>query len=197
MVTYVRRLVERFRGRAVSSEYAEDVVQAFLTDCVEKEWLGRADNTRGSFRVFVRVLLKRYTMHHLKAVLAKKRQPGGGRKLVSLEALDVSLAGSADPSEDAHAFDRSWVQIAIDSALRRLRDENLRYHEVILDLILTHGEGSHDLPKRLGLVPDQMAVLRHRARSRFSSLFEEDFRTTVRDRAELESEWEALHPFLP
>jgi len=76
MTIYARRLLARAPGGAASAQDAPDVVQAFLTACIEKDWLSRADPQRGRFRAYVQVLLRRYVTRWLRRRLARKRQPG-------------------------------------------------------------------------------------------------------------------------
>ena len=165
MERYAASVLARTRGRA-SAEEAAEVVQGFLAACLEKGWLERADPGRGSFRAFVRTLLRRY-------VYARLREGQARARTLSLDAGD--LAEPADDEQpDLDAFDRGFVEIAVERALARLLRERERYHAVVADLIATDGEGSSDLPGRLGVSDAQFPVLRHRARKRFARLFEDE-----------------------
>ena len=194
MEIYVRRLLGRTRGRTPSADEVSDVVQAFLVECIEKDWLSRADPERGRFRAFIQTLLKRFVFHQMRHDMAQKRQP----KDKAVVSLDVGFDPSGtDDAADLEAFDRGWVEVAVQRALDRLREERERYAVVIEDLIRTDGEGSPDLPERVGVRPVQLPVLKHRARERFSKLFEEELASTVNDPQDFEDEWRSLAPFLP
>lgn len=100
-------------------------------------------------------------------------------------------------SELHEAFDRAWIEIAIERAREKLRKGNERYALVIDDLIRTRGEGSADLPELVSLQPLQVRVLRSRARARFKELLVEELVATVADPDELAEEWQLLARHLP
>jgi RNA polymerase sigma factor (sigma-70 family) len=197
MEVYARRLLARAPGGKASAQDAGDVVQDFLTTCIEADWLSRADPEQGRFRAYMQTLLRRYVRGWLRHRLAQKRRPAEGRYLVSLLPEDEDAGPSEVAPQDIAAFDRSWTDVAVEHALARLQEENERYHVVIHDLICTGGEGSPDIADRVGLRPAQFPVLKHRARKRFSDLFEEELRSTVCDDTAFEDEWKALQPYMP
>lgn len=196
MERYAYRLLSRIRGEKASREEAEDVVESFLGTCFEKDWLTRADPTQGRFRAYVQTLLRRYVYGHVRRETAQKRQPKGGKPVLSIH--DDEAVDEQEPEVQAENadFDRSWTQVALDRAIQRLGAENERYQVVILDLVSTHGEGSKDLGDRLGLRRAQVPVLRHRARKRFQSLFEEELALTVGDEEAFREEWRFLLPYI-
>lgn len=194
---YTRRVLARGPGGSAAAQDAGDVVQDFLTTCVEKAWLSRADPEKGRFRAFIQTLLRRYITGLTRQRLAQKRSPGDGRRLLPLQPGDQGRGLVAENPEDLAAFDRSWTEVAIERALSRLRDENARYHTVIRNLIDTGGEGETELAGQLGLRRAQLPVLKHRARRRFSALFEDEFRATVSDPEAFDEEWRVLQPYMP
>jgi DNA-directed RNA polymerase specialized sigma24 family protein len=185
---YAAGVLARVRGRSSADEAAE-VVQDFLATCLEKRWLERADRSRGSFRAFVRVLLRRF-------VYAGLRGGRSAARTLSLDAASVEEPAGEDRSA-VEAFDREFVRVAVDRALETLRQERERYHAVIVDLIATDGQGSADLAARMGVSSAQLPVLRHRARKRFARLFEEEVAATVGDDDAFDDEWRVLAPYLP
>lgn len=195
----MERYATRILGRAgpASAQDAGEVVQEFLTACLEGDWFARAQQQKGQFRVFVRVLLRRFIHSWLRARYAKKRRPDGDRVIVSLssEAGHMELADTHP--QDAAEFDRSWAEVAVERALARLREESPRYHTVIHDLILTHGVGSEDIADRVDSRAVRFAVIKYRAGKRFSAIFEEELRATVRDPEAFKLEWQTLQPYLP
>ncbi len=196
MQRYVLGVLRRTRGHADPSE-AHDVLQAFFTACLERGWLSRADPRRGRFRAYMKVLLRRFVQSHLRREGALKRRPGEGKELQGLPEGDGIVDSSAADAAESEAFDREWVGVAIARTLDRLREEQARYHAVVHDLVLTHGEGSPDMAARVGLQPKQLPVLRHRARARFAALFAEELAATVGNEDEFRAEWAALAPYLP
>ncbi len=188
MEGYVRRLVPALRAND-----AEDVVQSFLTACVEKDWLSRADPHRGRFRDFVRIALKRHALQDLRKASAQRRRPSEGHAVIPLPEDDCLPATAA---ADA-AFDRDWVQTAVSHALARVEAERTTYRVILSDLIATDGRGSPDLAARLSVTPDHLRVLKFRARSLFARLFREELAATVTDSLALTEEWRILAPYLP
>ena len=197
MEAHARRVLSRVRGRDATQEEAHEAVGAFLAACFEKDWLPRADPLRGRFRAYVQTLLRRFIYAQVRDASAKKRSPGPGRRLVPLIEENLPEAASAAVRMEDEAFDRSWVQIAVDHALARLEKEHARYRLVIEDLIATNGESSSDLHERVGLRRAQLPVLKHRARRRFRALFEEELASTVADEDAFEAEWKVLQPYMP
>lgn len=197
MERYVAKALARARRSAAAAHEASDVVQAFLTTCVEKGWLSRADPLRGRFRAYVQVLLRRFTKDLFAREATQKRSPQPGRTTLCVHDLDLPDDSQDYDRSEGEDFSRSWVRIAVDRAMQRLGEEHERYRVVIADLIATDGNGSPDLAQRVGLEPEQLAVLRHRSRKRFGRLFEEELAQTVGSRADFEEEWRAIRPFLP
>ena len=193
MERYVRRVLRRSGSNADPA----DVVQEFLAVCLEKDWLSRADPDRGRFRAYIQVLLKRYTYRVLKRDRAQRRNPPPGQVVQSLLPDEAEAPLSEEEQADLDDFSRSWVEIAVERAMDRLAAENPRYLLVIQDLIDTEGTGSPELAEKVGLRRQQLAVLRHRARKRFSALFATELAATVDDQECLEVEWKAIQPFLP
>lgn len=191
MRRYVSSLLSSLLGRSADASEVEDVVQEYLTACVEKGWLAREGPELRSFRAYVTTQLRRFVLDHLDRRHALKR--GAGRQ-AGAEALARVASGGPDPAE---ALDRGWVEVAVAEALQLLRQGNADYAAVIDDLLRTQGEGSPDLAERLGRPASTLPVLRHRARRRFALLFEEQLRLTVRDEEDFDQLWSALAPHLP
>jgi len=197
MVAYAQRILRRVRGNSAPPDEAEDLVQAFLLDCVEKGWLGQADARRGRFRTWVRTLLKRYTYKDLRHRGAKKRRPDPSRRTFELKEGDVVETVTPEERFEDRTFDEGWVKTAVDRSLQRLGEDHFRYQVVIADLLATDGAGSPDVSSLIQAKPHQMALLRFRARKRFREVFEEELRATVADEATFLEEWKALVPYLP
>ena len=197
MVAYARRVLGRIRGRPASRDEAEDLVQAFLLDSVEKGWLGQADAKRGRFRTWVRTLLKRYACKDLRRQGAKKRRPPSDRRTFALQDHDHAETLTAEEQLEVHAFDEGWVKTAVNRSLQRLGEDHFRYQVILADLLATDGVGSPDIAELIEAQPHQMALLRFRARGRFRDLFEEELRATVEDEAAFLEEWKAVVPYLP
>jgi hypothetical protein len=84
-------------------EFAEDKM-------LKKDWLQRADPERGHFRDFLKISLRNFVLDRLDRAEVK-------RPPVSLDELEVELAGPQAPSEE---FDLTWVRTVLAETLRRM-----------------------------------------------------------------------------
>jgi len=192
MVRYVRSVLGRISRRPTDADEAHDIVQDYFAQCLEKDWLVRDVESIRCFRAYLQVQLKRFVYKHLEHKTAQKRNPGS---MASAETLEGVMGDDLDPS--AAELDEGWVAVAVEQALGELRAGNELYAEVIADLLRTEGEGSADLPERLGQTSKQVTHLRHRARKRFSTLFHEQLRQTVQDDDAFDELCERLESVLP
>jgi RNA polymerase sigma factor (sigma-70 family) len=122
----LNELCRRYRGPLLAEalqlthdpQRAEDLVQGFLERFVAKRVVAAADETRGSFRAFLRTSLRNYAYNVRHTEKAKKN--GGGMIFV-----DVDDAALADPLTSDRRFRRHWARALLDRALARLRDEEI------------------------------------------------------------------------
>jgi hypothetical protein len=88
------------------NEDAKDLTQAFLSEFLSPEGLGRFDASRGSLRTFVRVSVDGFVLHDDRAAGRLKR--GGGFEIASLDddsGMDIAL----DPGLSMEDFfHREW-----------------------------------------------------------------------------------------
>lgn len=192
MVRYVRSVLGRISRRPTDADEAHDIVQDYFAQCLEKDWLVRDVESIRCFRAYLQVQLKRFVYKHLEHKTAQKRNPGS---MASADTLEGVMGDDLDPS--TAELDEGWVAVAVEQALGELRAGNELYAEVIADLLRTEGEGSADLPERLGQTAKQVTHLRHRARKRFSTLFHEQLRQTVQDDEAFDELCERLESVLP
>jgi RNA polymerase sigma factor (sigma-70 family) len=112
---------------AKGNEEAKDLTQAFLLWLLEGEALDRFESERGSFRGYLKVLLRSFVGHQAAALGRLKR--GGGKLTLSLDGeamgIDRFLSESrvSDPEE---AFERAWRVELLDQAIERVKS---RYME--------------------------------------------------------------------
>ena len=192
MVRYVKSVLSRALKRPAHDDEAQDIVQDYFSQCLEKDWLTRDVESIRCFRAYLQMQLKRFVYKHLEHKFAQKRNPGA---MASAEALEGVMGDAADPS--TADLDEGWVAVAVEQALAELRQGNELYAEVIADLLRTQGEGSSDLAERLGQSNQQLTHLRHRARKRFGTLFHEQLRQTVLDDEAFEELCQRLESYLP
>lgn len=107
---------------AKGNEDAKDLTQTFFLWLMEGEVLRKFDSSLGSFRSFLKTLLRRFASHQEEARTRFKR--GGHRKILSLEELrHADVAEPRDPVSEnpEEEFDREWVGIVLEKALDRVR----------------------------------------------------------------------------
>jgi RNA polymerase sigma-70 factor (ECF subfamily) len=105
-----------------SNEDAKDLTQAFFLWLIDGEALKRYAPERGSFRIFLKSLLRHFVLHHEEAVHRLKR--GGGVRLLDLHHADAPLENlvevpSAPDSEEL--FDRAWMKTLLGHAVGRVQ----------------------------------------------------------------------------
>lgn len=192
MCRYVRTLLRGIVGGGAETE-AEDVVQAYLTACVEKGWLARDAAEIRSFRSWLKMQLFRFTCDWIDRMRAAKRQAAGSD--LGPDVLLGMRARVMDPADAA--FDRELVEAAIESALRKLADRSEDQAEVMRDLLRRDGAASSDLADRLDRNASQLAALTRRARVAFAGLLAVELRTLTRDEHSFARLLEDLDPYLP
>ncbi len=196
MVRYVQSLLRRTGGEA-GPEEAEDVVQAFLVACHEKGWLGRADPEYGRFRVFVKVLLARYTRDWIAKRSAKKRDPGAAPL-----AIDALKSVIGDPGADSpdRLIESAWADCLAGAAVARVKQRSDVNALVLEHTMRAHGVETSELAERFGVSKQQMSMMVLRARRMYAEAVWEEVKETVADPNEREEEraalFGALAPFM-
>src|SRR5262245_47297059 len=107
---------------AKSNEDAKDLAQAFFLWLTDRNALERYEPDRGSFRTFLKALLRHFVQHHDEALDRLKR--GGGKVIVSLDPEDASLNEVVpDPKalNPEEAFEREWRNALMSKAVDRVR----------------------------------------------------------------------------
>lgn len=115
LYAYVRRT-----GR--SPHDAQDLTQAFFARVLEKGYLHAADRTKGRFRTFLLVAMKRFLANEWDREQTQKR--GGGQAFVPLDTAFAESRYAAEPttvqSVDCE-YERRWAVTLLDQALALLR----------------------------------------------------------------------------
>lgn len=187
---YRGAILAYFRAR-LPADAAEDATQSFLAASYEHAWWSRADAGLGSFRNFLRVLLRRH-LGHLRSAL-----PPAGDGAVDTDDL-------ADGAPDAdHQFDLRFVLAltarAVDAQraryVQRARGEVFERLLPLLSSPPEHGE-LKTVAAALGVPANTLTVelqrLRQRLREQMRSLVED----LCADEAAFASEWAAVQRLL-
>jgi RNA polymerase sigma factor (sigma-70 family) len=180
LYAFVRRLGH-------SPHDAEDLVQAFFARCLEKNYLSAADRTKGRFRSFLLIALKRFLANEWNKARTRKR--GGVVPPISLDALGAEQRYALEPSERLSAdrlFERRWALTLLEQVLARLRAEQIadgreETFEVLKDALTGSGGGTPyaELARRLGTSEGAVKVAVHRLRRRYRELLEAEIANTV------------------
>ena len=189
LYAYVRRF-----GHPV--EEAEDLVQSFFLQVLEKRSLQHANPERGRFRSFLLVSLKHFMVNEYNRARAAKR--GGGR---INESIDVSAAEGRyglEPRDELTPealFERQWALTVLDRVQAQMRSVSMRsgksqLFEQLKDFVT--GE-AHDIrydeaARSLGMSEGAVRVAVHRLRRRFRDLLRQEIEDTVADPADVDDE---------
>jgi RNA polymerase sigma factor (sigma-70 family) len=189
LYTFARRSGE-------SREAAQDLVQGFLAELLEKDRLRQADRTRGRFRTFLVAAFRHHASHERDRARALKR--GGGRAALALdfaEGEDRYLREPVDDRTPERVFDRRWALTVLDASVARLRDEHeaagrLDLFEALRGTIAADGTDTPwaDVGARLGMSEGAVKVAAHRLRRRYREVLRETVAGTVATPADVDDE---------
>lgn len=199
--TYWYPLYAFVRRLGHSSHDAEDLVQSFFQRCLEKNYLGAAEQAKGRFRSFLLLMLKRFLANEWDKARARKR--GGGQLAVALDGLNAEERYALEPADRLSAdklFDRRWALTLLEKVLARLRDEQASAgHLAAFDQLkecLASGSGRAapyaQLGERLGMSEGAVKTAVHRLRRRYRELLEEEIAQTVSSPEEIDEERRSL-----
>lgn len=101
---------------------AQDFTQEFFARLLEKNWLAHADQSRGRFRTFLLLVLKRFLAVEWHKANAQKR--GAGRALLPLPFDTAETRFATEPADTCtpeQSFERQWALTLLENVLRQLR----------------------------------------------------------------------------
>ncbi len=183
------------RAWAKSNEDAKDLAQAFFLWALEADRLARFDPARGTFRGFLKLLLKGFLADREDAMRALKR--GGGVKILSIPDTAGFEPADRDPHE---AFDRHWKLEVVKRALQRVQkwysanNREIQY-KAFREYAEAEKEGKPtyaEVARRLGLSESDVRNHLHAVRRRLREEIRAELADTVSGPGELEGEWKAL-----
>jgi RNA polymerase sigma factor (sigma-70 family) len=169
-------------------EEAEDLTQGFFAQLVEKESLAAVDRSRGKFRSFLLASLKNFLSDERDKARALKR--GGGRTVVSLDALAAEAQYAKDPADDTtpeRVFERNWALAVLNRVVLRLEEEHARDGKEAVFRALRHtldgesmeGAAYAEIAGQLGMSEGAMRLAAHRIRRRYRKLLRDEILQTV------------------
>ena len=185
------------RRRGLAPADAEDLTQGFLADLLARGAVAQADAARGRFRTFLLTSFENFHSYRREHAQAAKR--GGGRAIVSLEAMQAAEGRFGDEPATTESpekiYDRKWAISLIEMTLAEMRreyavvDKAAWFDELKAAVWGGRGEiGYAEIARRLGSTEGavKMAVLR--LRKHFGERFRAEVAKTVIDPAETDDE---------
>jgi RNA polymerase sigma-70 factor (ECF subfamily) len=188
------------RRQGHSAEDAEDLVQSFLADFLERKALQAADPARGRFRSFLLICFKRYATNEWRRGQTAAR--GGGKSLFSLDAFtpeELYAREVRSPLSPDQLYDRAWACGILDRTAQALREDYARRDqserfELLEPFLpgasreLSYGE----VARRLGLSEVSVRAEVHRLKQRYRRLLRAQIAPTVSDADEIDQELKSL-----
>ncbi|MBI3855919.1 MAG: sigma-70 family RNA polymerase sigma factor [Planctomycetes bacterium] len=186
---------------AKSNEDAKDLTQAFFAWLLEEDALRRYDPSKGGFRPYLKVLLRRFAGHEERDLQRLKR--GGGARVFSLDGAAPDLPelrgdpGAADPEK---VFERVWleelVQLSIGRARERFaaagREDRFRVYEAFALGSGPEPPSYAELAARHGMTVGEVEKALHLVREEIRRELREALARSAGTDQELEDEWKRL-----
>ncbi len=183
------------RRYGASAQDAEDYVQGFFMELVEKRLFERADAGMGKLRTFLLAAFQRHVHDELRR---QSRQKRGGGQVVAFDPGEAEAWYEVEQvaGESAeHLYDRQWALTVLDHALerveRRAKEQGKeREYEVMRPFLTgeTGGGKAEEGARVLGLTGGAFKVAVHRMRARFREALREEVRETQGEGDDVEEE---------
>jgi RNA polymerase sigma-70 factor (ECF subfamily) len=184
------------RRQGTPAEEAQDLVQSFFAELLEKDRLAAADRQRGKFRSFLLASLRHFQANQWRAASARKR--GGGQSTISLDAAAGERRFALEPAHGLTAervFERQWALALLDQTLAAMQAELAAAGKAeLFDCVKEHLGGDRgevpyrQLAEELGMSEGAIKVAVHRFRERWRELLREQIAETVAGPYEVEAE---------
>lgn len=198
--TYWFPLYAYLRRQGCTTHEAEDHIQAFFTQMLDKGYLDRVEANGGKFRSFLLVALKRFVRDQRDRDRATKR--GGGLRKLSINLGSAEERYTMEPATDLspdRIYDKSWALAVLDRTMVNLEAESARTGKLAsfksLKLYLggdpnvaPYSQVAVDLSMTEGAV--KMAVCR--LRRRYRELLRDEIAQTVATQDQIEEEIQDL-----
>ena len=188
------------RRQGHSMHDAQDFTQEFFARLLGKKWIAGADQSRGRFRSFVLLVLKRFLAVEWRRANASKR--AGDRHCLPLP-LDTAetryTREPADTNTPEQAFEKQWALTLLETVLHELRveyeqDGKGRWFEA-LKLCLMGSRESQPyaaLAATLDMSEGAVKVAVHRLRERYRERLKAEIAHTVASPADVNNEMRHL-----
>ncbi|NLE37726.1 MAG: sigma-70 family RNA polymerase sigma factor [Pirellulaceae bacterium] len=169
-----------------SVDDAQDLTQEFFARLLAQPLLERADREKGKFRTFLLAAMKHFLADQWDRARAQKR--GGGRAVVSFDAMDAEARYRLEPADDLtpeRIFERQWALALLEHVLSRLESEMASdgrspLFDALKDTLGGGRSATHAaIAAELGMTEGAVKVAAHRLRRRYRTLLREEIAQTV------------------
>ncbi len=183
---------------------AEDVTQGFLLNMLEKNWLERADRSKGKFRTFLLTCFDRYLYGEYDKASALKR--GGDCEILPLDDGEAeskfALAARSERSPE-EAYDLAWATEVLRRTLERLKEHyaergNADLYDALCPMLVGEAEYGQlaEAAASLGLEPGSVRVASSRMRQKYRELLLAEVTQTVANSDAAKEEYQQISEIL-
>jgi RNA polymerase sigma-70 factor (ECF subfamily) len=188
--TYWYPLYAYARRRGQKRAEAEDLVQGFFAELLDRGSVASADPQRGRFRAFLLTAFQRFAVNEHERGAALKR--GGGARTLSIDFDDGESRFASEPSHDLtpeREFERRFALALLARVVEFVRAERAEDAD-----LLPYVGGSGDvrpyaeIAARRGTSEGAVKVAVHRLRARYRERLRAEIRETVAEDADVDDE---------
>jgi RNA polymerase sigma-70 factor (ECF subfamily) len=183
------------RRFGAAPEDAEDYVQGFFVQVLQKQLFAAANPELGKLRTFMLTAFRRHVHDEQRK---EGRQKRGGGQIVSFDAAEAEAWYEVEQIEGEsadHMFDRQWALTVLDKALAKLEQQAAARGKatdfVVMRPFLTGEADVDDYEKggrELGLSANTFKVAVHRLRGRFREALRSEVAETQPDGGNVDEE---------
>ena len=194
--TYWFPLYAYLRKRGYDPHQAEDYIQSFFAQMLEKHYLRRIEPNRGKFRSFLLIALKRFVADQHDLAQAFKR--GGGHKKLSIDIRFAEDKYTLEPISDLspeRIFEKSWALAVLEQTMARLESEFKNMNKLkLFNCLKIYLGGEGDLvPYRnaaadLDMTEDAVKAAVYRLRRQYRQLLRNEIAQTVTSNKQIDEE---------
>ena len=184
------------RKKGYASADAQDLVQGFFSELIEKDFLAAVEQDKGRFRWFLMSAASRYAANWVKQEKAVKR--GGGKAVFSLDFEAGEQKYSMEPANNQtpeKLFERQWALSLLDQAISELKsryetDGKAAYFEKLKVYLTADSTApSHkETASALGINETTVKVAIYRLREKYRETIRRIVAQTLADPEELDDE---------
>ena len=198
--TYWFPLYAYLRRWGCDTHLAEDYVQAFFVQMLEKHYLSKVEQKRGKFRSFLLVAIKRFVADQHDLTQAFKR--GGGHKRLSIDLEFAEGKYALEPVSDLspeRIFEKSWALAALEQTMAQLEAEFAGMNkQKLFDCLKVYIGGDansvpyHNVAADLNMTEDAVKTAVYRLRRRYRQRLRDIIAQTVTTHEQINEEIQDL-----